>query len=123
MRLSRFLSIVSFVTCLCLFYVYQQSEIFRLAYVGQKNQSTFQELLDKNSVLRYNIEKGASLVRIGSKISGSSDFQMPDTYKLVRVIYARGGLRLREGNPPSRQTLLSKMFGIKSQAEANTVGP
>jgi len=122
MRLSRFLSVVSFITCFSLLYVYQQSEIFRLAYLGQKNHVAFQELLDKNGQLRYNIGRSGSLVQIGDKISGSTDFQMPDSYKLVRLATSREGYRLRE-ETPGRQTLMSRIFGIKSQAEARTLNP
>jgi hypothetical protein len=122
MRLSRFLSIVSCVTCFSLLYVYQQAEIFRLAYLGQKNRTAFQELLDKNTLLRYNIGRSGSLVQIGDKISDSADFQMPDSYKLVRISPSREGFRLREANP-EKQPLLSRVFGIKSQAEAKTLNP
>lgn len=122
MKLSRFMSVVGFITCFSLLYVYQQSEIFRLAYLGQKNNAVFQELLDKNGQLRYNIGKSASLVQIGSKISNSSDFQMPDSYKLVRLAPSREGYSLREEGA-GRQTLLSRVFGIKSQAEAKTLSP
>lgn len=116
------MSVVGFITCFSLLYVYQQSEIFRMAYVGQKNHVEFQELLDKNSQLRYNIGRSASLVQIGSKISDSTEFQMPDSYKLVRLAPSREGYSLRDESS-GRQTLLSKIFGIKSQAEARTLSP
>lgn len=122
MRLSKFLAIVIFVTCLSLLYVYQQTEIFCLAYVGQKDQARLQDSLDKNSLLRYNKESNASLVRIGNKISRDADFQMPDGYRLVRLTPSGEGLK---PNPESanRQTLLSRLFGITRQAEAKTVNP
>ena len=85
MRLSRFLSVIFFITGLCLLHVYQQTEIFRYAYAGQKKLGLMQDLLDKNVVLRYNIEKNTSLVRIGDKISEDKDFEMPDSYRLVRL--------------------------------------
>jgi hypothetical protein len=93
-----------------------------MAYLGQKNHTTFQELLDKNTLLRYNIGRSGSLVQIGDKISGSADFQMPDSYKLVRLAPSREGYRLREASP-ERQPLLSRVFGIRSQAEAKTLSP
>lgn len=122
MRLSKFLSIISLITFFSLLYVYQQTEIFRLAYAGHKKLAYLGDLLDKNSVLRYNIEKRASLVSIGSKISGSEDFQMPDSYRLVRLVPAKGNARLK-AQPLNRQTLISRLFGIKRQAEANTINP
>jgi hypothetical protein len=122
MRLSKFLSTVIFVTCLSLLYVYQQTEIFRLAYVDQKKQALFQDSLDKNSILRYNIQNNASLVHIGNKISAYADFQMPDTYRLVRLAPSREALELNQESA-NRQTLLSRLFGIKRQAEAKTINP
>lgn len=80
-----------------------------------------QDLLDKNSILRYNINKNASLVYIGNKISGSSDFQMPDNYRLVRLESSKGRLGLQDIS--GGQTVLSRLFGIKRQAEANTINP
>jgi len=122
MKLSKFLIIVVFITHLSLLYVYQQTEIFRLGYVGQKTQTSLDDLLDKNAILRYNIARSASLVEIGDKISRVADFQMPDTYRLVRLAPSRGGVRIKEALP-ARQTLLTRIFGIKSQAEAKTVNP
>lgn len=122
MRVSKFLSIVTFLTLFSLLYVYQQTEIFRLAYAGQKKQTLLAELLDKNTILRYNIGRNASLVEIGSKISESKDFQMPDSYRLVRLRSSRQGIRLTEESV-NKETLFSRLFGIKRQAEAKTVNP
>lgn len=122
MRVSKFLSIVTFLTLFSLLYVYQQTEIFRLAYAGQKKQTLLAELLDKNTILRYNIGRNASLVEIGSKISESKDFQMPDSYRLVRLRSSRQGIGLTEESV-NKETLLSRLFGIKRQAEAKTVNP
>jgi len=122
MRLSKFLSTTGFITLFSLLYVYQQTEIFRLAYVGQNKLTFCQDLLDKNSILRYNIEKRASLVTIGNKISESAEFQMPESYRLVRLLPTKEGLRARNQSP-NRQTLLSRLFGIKRQAEAKTINP
>ena len=122
MRLNKFLSTVIYVTLFSLFYVYQQTEIVRLAYAEQKQQVVFQELLDKNSILRYNIEKNCSLVNIGGSVSNHSDFQMPDKYQLVRLVPSKEGLTFAQGSP-NRETLLSRVFGIKRQAEARTINP
>lgn len=107
-----------------LLYVYQQTEIIRLAYVGQKSQVAFDELLDKNNILRYNIKKNASLVCIGGRVWGGSDFQMPENYQLVRLAPSEEALGIK-GNLFSRgkETVLSRVFGIKRQAEAKTVNP
>lgn len=121
MRLIKFLSTVVFIAYFSLLYVYQQTEIFRLGYAGQKRQATYEDLLDKNTLLRYNISRNASLVRIGDKISGLADFQMPDSYRLVRLApSSREGMRAKEALP-KQETVLSRLFGIKRQAEAKTV--
>lgn len=122
MRVSRFLYSVTIVTLFSLLYVYQQTEVFRLAYVGQKKSAYLADLLDKTNILRYNIEKKASLVEIGSKISGCADFQMPDTYRLVRLSAGQQSAQAR-ASAPVRQTVFSRVFGINRQAEAKTIEP
>lgn len=120
MSVARFLKSILLVTAFCVLYVYQQTEIFRMAYVGQKKLCAYEDLLDKNSVLRYNIERNASLVHIGSKISGSADFQMPESYRLVRLTPSGEGLKTAE-QLAEKETLISRIFGVKKQAEAKTI--
>ncbi len=122
MRVSKFLSIIVFITFFSLLYVYQQSEVLRLAYLGQKSQALLEDLLDKNTILRYNIYTNASLVTIGNKISKCPDFQMPDTYRLVRITPSKQGLAARIESS-KEETLLSRFFGLKRQAEAKTINP
>lgn len=121
MKLSKFLSIVSCITFFSILYVYQQTEIFRLAYIGQKKSITFQDFLDKNTILRYNINADTSLIRLDNKISEYANFQMPDNYRLVRLTPAKdssgGRDRLRS---LKRENIISILFGIKRQAEAKT---
>jgi hypothetical protein len=118
MKLSKFLSVALFMTIFCVLYVWQQTEIVRLAYAGQKKQVEFQELLDNNSQLRYNIEKSSSLVELGPSLSGRSDFSMPERYQIVR-------LAPKPANPASgaRETIFARIFSVKRQAEAKTVNP
>ncbi len=122
MRLSKFLATVSLVTFISCLYVYQQTEILRLAYLGQKEKATFEDLLDKNSFLRYNLEKGISLVRIGDRVSKAADFQMPDIYRLVRLTPSQENLKLR-AQGPNRKNIVARLFGVKRQAEAKTINP
>ena len=122
MRLSKFVFLMVLFTFMSLVYVYQQTEIFRLAYQGQKRQALFEELLNKNTVLQYHIKKGASLVRIGDMVSQGRDFQMPDSFGLVMlkrpakssVSYARSAIA---------QNLFARIFAVKRQAEAYTINP
>ncbi|MBM3255138.1 MAG: hypothetical protein FJZ08_02420 [Candidatus Omnitrophica bacterium] len=122
MRLSRFLALTFFITSFSLLYVWQQTEIFRLAYIDQSNFTTFQDLLDKNTVLRYNMGKNTSLVRIASRLDESLAFQMPQGYHLVRLTGAKDNPKLAK-QAPQRESLAFRLFGIKRQAEAKTINP
>jgi len=122
MQLTKFLSAVIFITSFSMLYVYQQSEIFRLAYLGQKKQAVFTELLDKNTALRYNINKSSSLVNIGNRLNQAQDFQMPDNYRFVKFISSREGLKLADQNQ-NRESLLARIFSLKREAQAKTINP
>lgn len=122
MKLTKFVSAVVFVTSFSVLYVYQQSEIFRLAYLGQKKQAVFTELLDKNTALRYNINKSSSLVNIGARICETSDFQMPDNYRFVKVVSSREGLKLANQDQ-NREGMLARIFSLKREAQAKTINP
>ncbi|MDD5108063.1 MAG: hypothetical protein PHC29_00925 [Candidatus Omnitrophica bacterium] len=122
MKLTKFFSAVVFVTSFSVLYVYQQSEIFRLAYLGQKKQAVFTELLDKNTALRYNINKSSSLVNIGNRISQVSDFQMPDNYRFVKFVSSKEGLRVADQSQ-NREGLLARIFSLKREAQAKTINP
>lgn len=111
--------LLCFITFFSLIYVWQQTEIFRIAYEGQKNLNVFEDLLDKNTLLRYNIKTKGSLIQLGDKVSEDTDFQMPDTYRLVRLNYANKNLKLaRQSN---KENIFSRFFSIKRQAEAKTI--
>lgn len=122
MRLSRFMLLAVFGTVFSLLYVYQQTEIFRFGYDGQKKITVLEELLDKNTILRYSISQNSSLIRIGNKISSSADFQMPDTYRLVKLAHPVAGFKVNQYNI-KKETVVSRLFGIKRQAEAKTIAP
>ncbi|MDD5060366.1 MAG: hypothetical protein PHY35_04515 [Candidatus Omnitrophica bacterium] len=122
MKLTKFLSMVVFITSFSVLYVYQQSEIFRLAYLGQKKQVLFTELLDKNTALRYNINKSSSLVNIGGRINATTEFQMPDNYRFVKFISSREGLMLADENQ-NKEGLLARIFSLKREAQAKTINP
>ena len=121
MRLSRFLIGALVVTGFSLGYVFQQTEIFRLAYDGQKHSKKFQALLDANSNLRYNFKQKTSLVCIGKEVAGQGDFAMPENYCLVKL---DPSYTLVKGTRPARrETVVARLLGIKRQAEAKTLSP
>lgn len=121
MKINRFLVIAVILTSLSLLYVWQQTEIFRLAYLGQRNDIAHQDLLDKNSILRYNIKKNASLVYIANTYSKEADFQMPESFRLVRAV-GPGKILVSE-SLPRKQNLLSRLFGVRREAEAGPLKP
>ncbi len=123
MRLPKFLIIIFTMTIVSLCYVWQQTEIFRLGYEGQHNQSIFQNLLDENSSLRYSLTKSTSLVKIGDKIADNKDFQMPDNYYLVRVEVDKSNPQYAKSNYAKKTNLVSKILGAKSEAVAKPINP
>lgn len=122
MKLSKFLLLVSFSTFFALLYVYQQSEIFRLAYLGQKKATQFQDLLDKNTIIRYNIESTVSLVNISNKLSKGNNYEMPGTYQLVRLSSPPKNLKPNE-RVPKKENIIARIFSVKREAQAKTINP
>lgn len=124
MRLPKFLMLVVAFTLLCLGYVWQQTHIVHLAYEGQKRMATFQDLLDENSLLRYNLTRKTSLIAMGERVSLATDFQLPQQYCLVKVDACADQQRAKDGSRLTRQeTLLARVFGLKRQAEAKAINP
>lgn len=121
MRLPKFLLTAFMVTSCAVFYVGQQSEIFQLAYVGSKSMVEFRDLLDENSLLRYNLKQNTSLTRVDNKILEPSEFQMPDTYYLVKLSSPAESLKVANRRLTRRESLAYRLFGIKREAEAKTV--
>lgn len=121
MKLSKFLLTVVFISMFSLLYVYQQTEIFLLAYEGERKEADTQDLLDKNNILRYNINRNASLISIQETISGQEDFQMPESCEFIRLTASLEGKSV--AGPSKDKSLLARIFGIKRQAEARTINP
>ncbi len=123
MKLSKFLLFVTSFTFFSLLYVYQQSEIFRLAYLGEKRILLFEDLLEKNTILRYNIEASASLTRIGNKLSSAKDYEMPGKFQLVRLSRDLENTSLNLAPRAKKQNMLVRFFSVKREAQAKTVNP
>ncbi len=122
MRLSKFLLLVTSITLFCLLYVYQQTEIFSLAYIGQKKSVIFHDFLDKNAMLRYNINQNTSLVLIDNKVCGYANFEMPNSYRVVKLVYPQEGLKIANRSRTLKlKNIATSLFGIKRQAEARTI--
>jgi len=120
MRLNKFLIIVSAVTLLALLYVYQQTKIIHLAYQEQKRLTLVKMLVDKNDILRYNINRQRSLVSIGQHWQ-KGDWQWPHREQLVSL--STMGPRLLKDNQQKKETenIFTRLFRLSSQAEATPV--
>ncbi|MFH1269782.1 MAG: hypothetical protein ABIH75_01810 [Candidatus Omnitrophota bacterium] len=122
MKLSKFLLLVTSITCFSLLYVHQQTEIFRFAYIGQKKTAAFRDCLDKNTILRYNINKNTSVVFIDNRVSEYAKFEMPNSYRVVKLALPAGNLRIANQARPSKlKNIAISLFSIKRQAEAKTI--
>jgi hypothetical protein len=123
MKLSKFILFLTIITAVSLLYVWQQTEVVCLAYEGQKQAVHFQELLDVNSTLRYNLTKNTSLVNIGNSFTSGRDFKMPKKFCLVKVSSPSRNSKYAKAKRPKDMNILSQVFGIRRQAEAKTLNP
>ncbi len=120
-RFAKFLSLLCAITICAVLYVYQQTEILRLAYVEQKKRALYDVLQNKNTILHYTVERRASLVCLGNRLAQSPDFQMPDSYRLIKLVSAEERFIRPAEQRTSRESLLSRFFGVKREAQAKTI--
>jgi hypothetical protein len=93
-----------------------------MAYIGEKRSSAFHDSLDKNAMLRYNINKNTSLVLIDNRVSEYANFEMPETYRVVKLAHPNEGMRIVKQSGSSKLiNIATSIFGIKRQAEARTI--
>lgn len=120
MRLLKTLLIIALVTFTALIYVYQQTQIFYLAYRNDKKQALLQETIDKNNILRYNEKVLSSLPYIEKKLLASySDFEIPQEQRLVRLDLTTQGRS--EFSRPRNNILVRFFNSITRQAEAKPI--
>lgn len=121
MKLTRFYSAVFTVTLMSLVFVHQQIEIIKQGYKMQSSQKQFNELLDQNSMLEYNVIALKSPHILESRLA-SSNIQMvlPERWQVVRV--ASTGIREESGSGEKTKPLLYsffKFFTFSKEAQAN----
>lgn len=123
MRFNKFLVALSFITFMALIYVYQQAQIFYLAYQSDKKQARLQDSLDKNSILKYNMNVFASLPYLDrSFLSKCSDFELPQEQRLVQLDLTVGPTVLYSKVSEKKPNLFSKFLNIiTKQAEAKPI--
>lgn len=117
MRVHKFFVAASFVTLVSVLYVYQQTRILNLAYTSEKRMRVFQELLDKNNLLRYNVDVLTSLSSMGSKVLEKSEFEMPAASKVVKVEAPQEKIAVLK----NKFAEVFNIFSLKSQAEAKPI--
>ena len=121
MRLTKFLIMVLVITPLAVLYVRQQNKIIQMAYQEQEKLALLDSLVDKNNKLRYNINHRTSLVLI-TRFWQEGNFEWPHQRQMVSLSSAKQTL---EGNQEIQdsQDIFTRLFGLKSQAEATPVKP
>jgi hypothetical protein len=112
---------VFFLTLASLVYVWQQTEILCLAYKGQRRMSIYQNLTEKNAFLKYCKQSNISLVRLNNRLDEKESFQIPETYRIVRLVSSGRNIKLK-ASPEKKENFLSRLFSVKGEAEAKTVG-
>lgn len=121
MNLTKFLAILLAVTLLAVLYVYQQSKIIHLAYQEQEKLAFFQRLVDINNNLKYNMSRRMSLASI-AELWQEGNFEWPHPNQLVSFSIVQQTL---DDTRRIKQTdsIFTRLFGLKSQAEATPVKP
>lgn len=136
MKVIHFLIFMAIITILSLVYVFQQTEILKLAYQADKNSSLFQELYNENIILKYNLDSLSSLPHLGKVlINKEENFEIPKSSQLATLeVFSEG----KETAGPLRQAkhkaLNLSLFNVKfpwlsgiaydlasRQAEAKTI--
>jgi len=84
LRILRFLIFLGISTILALLFVHNQIKIYLLSYKLEKNNLLYEELLDENRVLLYDINRLSSVQRISCNLRDSKDeFIIPK--RIVRL--------------------------------------
>lgn len=117
MKFGRFILTALSVTVISLFYVYQQTNIYSLAYTQNKKSQAYQDLLDKNNLLRYNLNVLTSLSFMDNKVLAASDFEMPSEGCVVKMGFPKEKVVIAK----NKLAEVLSIFGFKSQAEAKSV--
>lgn len=87
MRLKYFIIISFSITLLSLIYTWQQVNIIKLAYRENSRSLVYNELLDKNRYLRYNLIKLKSSHHLGNKLlDDKSDFEIPKRSQMLTLV-------------------------------------
>jgi hypothetical protein len=120
MRISKFLLLITFITFISLLYVYQQTEIFSLAYLGGRRQTQLADLLDKNNIFRYNINRLSSLPCLDGGILRQVDFEIPSERQFITISPTADNIKIARRQQKRTNLFLSFFTGAR-QAQAQTI--
>ena len=127
MRTSRCILYTALGTVLCLFYVFQQTEIVKLAYNITSAEKVLEASLDKKTSLEYTLSNLESPLSLDKNLFLKNDgYEMAGKYKLVKVgVPGVVPVRVASAKAPSRGSMLKRLalstiFASK-QAEAKTL--
>jgi hypothetical protein len=125
MRTSRSILYTALGTVLCLFYVFQQTEIVKLGYRLKTAEKVLETCMDRKIALQYTLSSLESPINIDKALFFKGDgFEMARDYKLVRL-QPRGtssGVRLAKTSGKSVFKRLASLswFAAKT-AQAQTI--
>lgn len=131
MRTSRCILYTALGTVLCLFYVFQQTEIVKLAYKITSTEKILENALDKKTSLEYTLSSLESPLSLDKNLFlKNNGFEMAGKYKLVKVgkdkALAKGlpakvvAVKTSNRGVLFKRLAFSNIFASK-QAEAKTV--
>ncbi len=129
MRTSRCILYTAVGTVLCLLYVFQQTEIVKMAYRITSAEKILEASLDRKTALEYTLSTLESPLNLDKNLFLKEDgFEVAGKFKLVKVIAhgkVSGGVRAVPAAAPSgfasfKRLAMSFLFASK-QAEAKTV--
>ena len=86
MRTSRFIFYTVIGTVLCLFYVFQQTQITKLGYRITTAQKMLNTVMDRKTYLEYTASSLESPLHLDKTLFvNNAEFEMPQHYRLVKV--------------------------------------
>lgn len=128
MRTSRSILFTALGTVLSLLYVFQQTEIVKLGYKITSAQNVLEQCFDRKTSLEYTVFSLESPFNLDKSLLLQKDgFEMPQTYKLVKVGPAKNvaGARVKTARSASRTAGIRRLAFLSlfadKQAEAKTI--
>lgn len=117
MSLKRYIITIFTLTTISLMYVFLQTQIITLGYCVQSKRNLYQQLVDENDSLRYNIKQAESLEILESKITrGKADFELAGANQISMIVIPKE-LSIAKNNLRQKKSLLN-LFGAQREAEA-----